>query len=146
MNNNREKLIKFSDENLSWEDAIKLGVDLLVDNNISTRELANKIIESTNQYGPYYVVAEKVALAHTSVGEYNKKVGMSLVIFKNPIKFSDIERHNVNLLFTLSAIDAESHMDIMQKFANIFMNKNIVNEILNEKDIHKILNILEGVI
>lgn len=146
MNKNREKLIKFHDGNIDWEDAIKLGVSLLVDNNISTSELAIKIIESTKEHGPYYVISDRVALAHTSVGNYNKDVGMSLVIFKNPIKFSDKKRHDVNLLFTLSAIDADSHMNIMQKFANVFMKENIVGKILNEKNIYEILNILEGVI
>lgn len=146
MNRNRETLIKFHDGNISWEDAIKLGVELLVKNDIATSELANKIIESTKEHGPYYVISDRLALAHTSVGDYNKKIGMSLIVFKQPIKFSDKERHNVNLLFTLSAIDSNSHMDIMQKFANIFMEKNIVEKILNEKNIYEILNILEGVI
>lgn len=144
--NNDKKMIIFHDGDIDWRESIKLGVSLLVDNNIATNELADKIIESTLKFGPYFVLCEKVALAHTAIGPYNKKVGMSLVIFRKPIKFSNEKRHEVNLLFTLSTTDANSHMEVLKKFAELFNNQNLVNQIINEKEINKIYKVFEEVI
>lgn len=130
---NEEKisLIKIINESLEWEKAINKGVELLVNNDIATYELADSIIENTKKLGPYYVLAPRVALAHTQYGSYNKKIGLSLILFKNPIKFSEEKRHEVNLLFTLSAIDGNSHMDILQKFANLLSDSKIVDQAIN---------------
>lgn len=97
-------LIAFHKGNISWQESIRLAVSLLVKNNIAESGLADEIIKSTLKYGPYYVIAEKVALAHTAVCEYNKKPGMSLVIFENAIKFSENQKHEVNLLFCMSQL------------------------------------------
>ena len=108
-----------------------MGVDLLVKQDFATADLADAIIESTKATGPYYVLAPKLALAHVSPGSYNKKVGLSLVLFKNAVQFSDQSRHDVNLLFTLSALDSESHMSKIMKFAQLFSDPNVVEQAIN---------------
>lgn len=141
----KRNLVKIHEGGISWEEAIHEGVKLLVENQIASIELADEIIKSTNQMGPYYILMDKLALAHTHFGKFNHKVGISLVIFEKPIKFSEQERHKVNLLFTLSAIDSDSHMQLIQNFANTFKDKSKVDQILREKDIEKIYELLEGV-
>lgn len=129
--NNKESLVNIENKSVSWEEAIKKGVDLLINNGIATKELASSIIDNTNKFGPYYVLMPKVALAHTSPGEYNKKIGMSLILFKEPIKFSAEERHSVNLLFTLSALDGNSHIETLSKFSQLLSDNTIVEQALN---------------
>lgn len=143
---NNKNLIQFHKGGIDWKSAIKLGVSLLEQNDIATNELADAIIKSTIDMGPYYIVSDKVALAHTQFGDYNKKVGMSLVIFETPVKFSDQKKHEVNLLFTLSATDANSHMSLIQNFANVFSDLSITNKILQEKNIDEIYKIFKEVI
>lgn len=143
---NKVSLIKIEDKKCDWESAIRKGVDLLVKQDIATEELAESIIKNTKELGPYYVLMPQVALAHTSPGSYNKKVGLSLVIFREPISFSKNERHNVNLLFTLSALDSNSHMDVLSKFAQRMSEKGIVEKALNAKSTEEILEIFEGII
>lgn len=138
---NKISLIEIVDKSIDWKNAIKLGVDLLVKNNIATSELSNAIIDSTLKMGPYYILMPKVALAHTAPGEYNKKVGLSLILFKKPIKFSDNERHQVNLLFTLSAIDSDSHMNILVKFSELFSSDSILEQSLRCKSKEELVNI-----
>ena len=146
--NNKENLISIiENKNVNWKDAINLGVDLLVENDIATKELANSIIENTEKLGPYYVLMPNVALAHTSPGFYNKKIGLSLVVFKNKVSFSKEQRHDVNLLFTLSALDGDSHMSILQSFANLFSNdEKLVEKAINAKDKKEIYELFKGVL
>lgn len=139
-------LINIMENSMSWESAIYEGVKLLESNNISTIDLADAIIESTKKYGPYYVLLPKIALAHTRVGSYNKSIGMSLILFKKPIMFSDQERHKVSLLFTLSAIDTDSHMNILQKFANLLSDNNIVEKALNSSTKEELLELFNEIL
>ncbi len=126
---NNIDLIELCDKSVSWEEAIDKGVALLVNKDIATPELADKIKESTLQYGPYYVLMPEVALAHTQFGPYNKKVGISLVVFDQPISFSDDPRHQVRVLFTLSATDPNAHMGLIQEFANVMGKEGITEKI-----------------
>ncbi len=144
----KNSLIEIVDEkDVNWKDAIKMGVDILVQNKIATSDLASAIIKSTEELGPYYILMPNVALAHTSPGPYNKKVGLSLVVFKKPVSFSKEERHKVSLLFTLSAIDSDSHMTILQKFANTFSSvQNLVEEALKMKSKDDISELFKGVL
>lgn len=137
-------LISIVSKKENWELAIKRGVSLLVKQGITTNQLADEIIKSTKNLGPYYVLMPYVALAHTSPGEYNKKIGISLVVYKEPISFSEKEHHQVKLLFTLSAKDGDSHMDLLAKFAEVMSKKSIVNYIIEENNIEKIYETIKG--
>lgn len=123
-------MIKIVDQTTTWEEAIELGVDLLVQSDIATAQLAQEIIASTKKLGPYYVLLPKLALAHVMPGPYNKAIGLSLVVFRKPVAFSDQARHEVQLLFTLSALDADSHMAKLQTFATLFANKALIDQVI----------------
>ncbi|MDK2819641.1 MAG: PTS sugar transporter subunit IIA [Mycoplasmataceae bacterium] len=140
-------LIQISEEVLSWEKAIEKGTQLLVNNNLCTTELSQEIIKSVHEFGPYFVLLPKLALAHTKPGEYIKENGMSLVVFKNEVKFSKFEKHNVNLLFTLSAKDETSHMDLLVKFATLFQeDETLVEKILSLNDVELVRQELKGLL
>ncbi len=141
-----KNLIKIVDEVKDWKEAIKLGVELLSANNFCTQELEDKIIESVNKHGPYFIIMPQVALAHASPGPYAKEVGLSLIKFEKQVKFSEEDRHKVFLLFTLSAIDGESHMNILMKFSELFMSRpNLLDEIKSKKTVDEIYELLKEI-
>lgn len=90
-------------------------------------------------------MAPKLALAHVSPGSYNKTVGLSLILFKQPVKFSDQDRHDVNLLFTLSALDSESHMSKIMKFAQLFGDAKVVEQAINATSKDQLYEIVKEV-
>lgn len=142
----KSSLIKIVDHQLKWEEAINQTVELLVNHSIATNELAKAIIENTKKLGPYYVLMPRVALAHTSPGDYNKKIGLSLLVSKQPIQFSDDKRHEVNLLFTLSAKDGNSHMEILKKFAQLFQDEKIVDKALEAENEQQLYELFKEII
>ena len=107
--------------------------------------MADAIIESTKATGPYYVLSPKLALAHVIPGSYNKKVGLSLILFKKAVEFSDQSRHDVNLLFTLSALDGESHMNKIMKFAQLFSDPNVIEQAINATSKDELYEIVKEV-
>ncbi len=139
-----KSLIKIVKEKTDWKDAIKSGVSLLVNKKYCTNELADKIIESVNTNGPYFIIMPHVALAHAAPGPWINEIGLSLIKFDNEVKFSNEERHNVSLLFTLSATDGESHMGILMKFSELFMNDHdLVNKLSSATTVEEIQSILK---
>lgn len=121
-----------TNQNNDWKSAIKQGVKILVNKDYCNMTLYEKIIENVEKNGPYFVLAPQIALAHAEPGPYIKKTGLSLIVFKNKVSFSNDRRHDVNLLFTLSAKDGNDHMEIIRLFANYFStDKKLVDKILN---------------
>lgn len=144
---NENHLIKISREVLEWKDSIHLGVDLLVKNGNCMPEFAIEIIKSVENFGPYFILMPKLALAHAAPGNYIHKNGLSLIVFKNKVKFGESEKHDVNLLFTLTAKDGESHMDLLVKFSDLFQqDQNLVEKIIKLDSVKEIENELKGLI
>lgn len=141
-----KKLIKIINNPTDWKTAIKEGVALLEKYGSCTMELADKIFESVDKNGPYFILMPKVALAHAAPGEYIKKVGLSFIKFDNPVEFSNEERHKVTLLFTLSAVDGDSHMETLVKFSNLFMSDpDFVNKLESMKTVDEIYEALKEI-
>ncbi|WP_027120208.1 PTS sugar transporter subunit IIA [[Mycoplasma] testudinis] len=127
----KKKLIEIVNNTLDWKDAIKKGVNLLVKDEACDETYAEAIFESTKKHGPYYVIAPLLALAHAEAGIGVKQVGLSLVLFKEPIMFSSDEKHKVNLLFTLCTTTPDDHIETLQKFATVFANNpNLTKELI----------------
>ncbi|MGL5205729.1 MAG: PTS sugar transporter subunit IIA [Metamycoplasmataceae bacterium] len=140
-------LIKISNKNLNWKEAINEGVDLLVKNDSCLPIFADKIIESVEKFGPYFILMPKLALAHAAPGDYIKKNGLSLIVFKENIKFSDSSSHDVQLLFTLAAKDESSHIDLLMRFAELFQeDKELINRIIKSNNIEEIKQELKGLL
>lgn len=144
---NENHLIKISDEILEWKDAVHQGVDLLVKNGNCTPDFSIEIIKSVEKFGPYFILMPKLALAHAAPGDYIKENGLSLIVFKNKVKFSELEKHEVNLLFTLAAQDGKSHMDLLVKFVTLFQeDQDLVEKIIKLDSVKEIKKELKGLI
>ncbi|WP_167747400.1 PTS sugar transporter subunit IIA, partial [Streptococcus oralis] len=48
----------------SWQEAVKLAIDPLVDSGAVLPEYYDAIIESTEEYGPYYILMPGMAMPH----------------------------------------------------------------------------------
>lgn len=129
-------------DNLDYKSAIELGVKLLEKNKKATINLKDAILESMKKNGPYFIVSPMLALAHAAPGNYCLEPSMSLIVFDKPISFSKDKKHDVQVLVTLSAPDATSHMDLIVWFAKVFGNQEIVDKLCKVKSINEIKTIL----
>ncbi|WP_371246136.1 PTS sugar transporter subunit IIA [Mycoplasmopsis agassizii] len=139
-------LIKISDQKLNWIEAIKEGVELLEKKKYCQMSYADSMIESTNKYGPYYVISPLLALAHALPEGNVSKVGLSLVLYKNIVNFSDKKEHQVQLLFTLCTTSPNDHIEMLQKFVTVFNeNKDLTNQIINATTVDEIHQLLKEI-
>lgn len=107
-------------EAVDWEDAVRKAGRLLVDAGYAEEPYIESMIEVVKEYGPYIVILPGVALAHARPDCGAKKIGLSLITLKNPIKFGNEVFDPVKLLFALCAIDNHSHLELLQEMGLIF--------------------------
>lgn len=125
---------------ITWQKAIKNGVEILCKNKIANFELYNAILETTKKHGAYWVLERGLALAHAPIGNYNKKPGISLVWLKHETQFNNEEKY-ARILITFSAIDSTSHMKYIKEFSNVFGNENLKKKLLNSTSLKEFLKI-----
>ncbi len=109
-----ESLIQFESSVSTWEEAIIKSAQPLLDGAYVDQGYIDAMIESVNEYGPYIVIAPKVAMPHARPETGSKKIGYSILKLEQPIGFSEEPEHQVELLVALSCVNAESHLEILQ--------------------------------
>ncbi|WP_315081150.1 PTS sugar transporter subunit IIA [uncultured Clostridium sp.] len=132
-------LVKVVDRVEDYKEAIKLSCDILEENGIVEKRYYDSILKKIEDLGPYFCIADGVAMPHARPEDGTLKEGVSVVKLNNPVDFLGKE---INVFFTLSAKDNDSHLDLLRKIAEVCMNKEKLNIIINskcEKEIKEVL-------
>ena len=125
------QILKLS-KKLSWQEAIKEVGNLLVKHAYTDNQYINRMLDTVIKYGPYFVIAPGIAIAHAAPGPDVKKDGLVLMVSKQPIEFNS---HNdpVHLVFGLAAKNSDHHLDSLSKIANMLGDEAIVSKVVNAK-------------
>lgn len=132
--------IRIYDHAENWVDAITKAVSPLVENGFVEARYIQGIIDNTNLFGPYYVLAPDIALPHArpEQGVIKKQLGVTLL--KNPVKFSE-GGYDVRLLITLAASDNQGHLEALQQLSEIMMDEERMKQILKAETSEEILGL-----
>lgn len=126
----QEKNCSIRESVSDWQEAIHVACQPLIEQGFCNEEYVDAIFENTQQYGPYYVLCENLALIHAS----NKKgvfgTQMAVTVLKDPVKFRS-DGYDVRVLVTLVAKDSNSHMEGIQAVSAIFSDPKQVQSILD---------------
>src|SRR5690606_20325418 len=104
-----EELIEVGLVANDWKDALKKAGQLMLENEMITKDYINEMIEAIELHGPYVAIAPHIALAHSAPGPSVIRAGISLSILKKPVKFNHENNDPIKLLFILAAKDGEGH-------------------------------------
>lgn len=94
----------------SWQEAVKLAVDPLIESGAVTEEYYHAIIESTEEYGPYYILMPGMAMPHARPEAGVNRNSFSLVTLTSPVTFSDGKE--VSVLLALAATSSQIHTSV----------------------------------
>ena len=97
------KSIRLQAEAETWQDAVKIGVDLLVAADVVEPRYYQAILDAVEQHGPYFVLAPGLAMPHGRPEEGVKKTGFALVTLKKPLEFNHEDNDPVDILITMAA-------------------------------------------
>lgn len=105
----------------TWQEAVKLGVDLLVNAGVVEPRYYQAILDGVARFGPYFVIAPGLAMPHGRPEEGVLKTGFALVTLQKPLVFNHEDNDPVDILITLAAVDSNTHQEVgIMQVVNLF--------------------------
>ncbi|WGI36971.1 PTS sugar transporter subunit IIA [Mesomycoplasma lagogenitalium] len=139
-----ENMMQWVENPKDWKEVVHQAVQLLVENNKATWELEQKIYESTELFGAYYVLEKGIALVHGPAGDHCKQAATSTLILNKEIEFNNQEDKTARIIVTLSAPDANTHLSLIQQFGHYFMNDEFKQKALKVKSLEEFLALIKN--
>ncbi|QIL46810.1 PTS transporter subunit EIIA [Vagococcus coleopterorum] len=119
----KEEFIRFSHDELTWQEAIALASQPLIETGNIEESYIQAMIDSALKSGPYMVLAPGVAVPHARPETGVNKLGISLLSCTKAVDFSmDDEADDDNqvcLIFVLAAEDNTNHLTALQQLSMI---------------------------
>lgn len=110
--------IKLNQTATNWEEAIKIGTDMLVASGAIEPRYYDNIVSKIKEMGPYIILAPGLAMPHARPEEGVIKTAFALVTLKEPIYF-DGEDEPVDVLLTLAGSDSDQHMQGLMEITQV---------------------------
>ena len=144
----KEELIQQVDSVSTWQDAVGLAAQPLLDLGYIEESYIQAMIASINETGPYIVLAPKVAVPHASPDAGVHQLGISLLQVKEPVDFSEEgdDDKQVQLIFVLAAVDSTAHLRALQELALILDDEEAIDSLIAASDPREILAIIDKII
>ena len=137
--------IKFGVKVDNWQEAVRAAGQLLLDTGAVTPGYIDAMIKVAEELGPYIAIAPGIALPHAATESGAKQTALSLVKLAEPINFGNVDNDPVRLVFGLSAIDNKAHIVAMQALAEVFLSKDLVNQLFGAESSSAVIAIFHQV-
>lgn len=126
----------------NWQEAVRAGVDLLVQADTVEPRYYDAIVKMTGELGPWFLLAPGLAMPHARPEEGVKKTSFALVTLATPVNFGDPDNDPIDILITLAAADAKTmNEEAIVEVVTLLENEDTVSRIRAAKtraDIEKI--------
>ncbi|MGI8315841.1 BglG family transcription antiterminator [Halobacillus mangrovi] len=137
-----EKTIQFKDHVSSWEEAIETAAQPLVDQESIKPEYIKAMIDNVKETGPYIVIAPRIAIPHARPEAGVEKLGMSFLRLKEPVYFSDKEKHRAQLVIVLAAIDNQTHLKALAQLTELLSDEENVERLIEANDAKTVIELV----
>jgi PTS system ascorbate-specific IIA component len=110
--------------------AITRAGELLVASGRTTERYTAEMLDALTEFGPYFVIAPGLAIAHARPSDAVLSPGLSLAVLSEPIAFGNQANDPVRLVFALCAHDHDSHLFVLSQLAEKLSDESFVNILL----------------
>lgn len=122
-----------------WREAVKKSGEILLKNGIIEERYIDAAIKNIETLGNYIVLTDNVAMPHARPEDGVKETGLSLLVIKEGVDFSD---EKVYLVFMLASKDSNSHIEIIKKLSNLIDDEELINKLIEVKNEIEVLNLI----
>jgi ascorbate PTS system EIIA or EIIAB component len=135
--------LKIRSEAMDAYTALREVGKLLVDAQSVKSQYIDNMISSYQVFGPYFVIAPGVAIAHAKPDESVNRDDIALMICHSPVIFNS---HNdpVTMLFGLCATGSHQHMEVLMKVANLLSDTEAQKRIMSVNDEEELFELLNN--
>lgn len=131
--------IKILDKVDNYEEAIEISCNILEDNGIVESRYFDAIKAKIAEFGSYFCIGDGVCMPHARPEDGAIESGLCILKLNKPV---DFDGKLINVFFTLSAKDNNSHMGLLRQVADVCMNKDKLNIIFNAQNKEEIEEVL----
>lgn len=110
--------VKLNQSAATWQEAIKIAVDPLIQSGAVEARYYDTIIKCINEMGPYIILAPGLAMPHARPEDGVKRTAFSLVTLAAPIYFEG-EDDPVDVLIALAGSDSDQHMQGLMEITQV---------------------------
>ncbi|UOQ95438.1 BglG family transcription antiterminator [Halobacillus shinanisalinarum] len=137
-----DQTIQFKDSVPSWEEAITFAAQPLIDQHSIHSHYVDAMIENVKELGPYIVIAPRIAIPHARPDTGVERLGMSLLRLREPVYFSNKEKHRAQLIIVLAAIDNQTHLKALAQLTEVLSNEENVNQLIEAHDSDSVIQLI----
>jgi len=138
-----EKAIRIKAQVKDWQEAVRMGGELLVNAGFAKPSYIDAMVETVKQLGPYSVIAPGIAMPHARPEAGVLKPGLSLVTLETPVEFGNKENDPVDIVVSFCATDNTSHIQMLAELAQLLGSEEAVTTIRNAKEVSEVTQLLK---
>lgn len=124
-----------------WQQAIDYSMEVLLQKGYVTSCYIDAIKKTTQETGPYYILAPFVAMPHARPECGAIKTGLSLTLLNTAVAFGE-NKEPVKLLIGLSAADSDEHIGAIQALSEMFCEESKIDALLNASTERQLMDII----
>ncbi|WP_226672310.1 BglG family transcription antiterminator [Rossellomorea aquimaris] len=137
-----EQTIQLKDRVTSWEEAIRVASQPLVDQQSIRPDYVDAMIANVKELGPYIVIAPNIAIPHARPETGVEQLGMSFLRLEEPVYFSEKEKHRAQLIIVLAAIDNQTHLKALAQLTELLSNEGNVEKLIAANDQETVIKLI----
>ncbi|WP_173915292.1 BglG family transcription antiterminator [Halobacillus sp. Marseille-Q1614] len=137
-----DQTIQFKDNVQSWEEAIRVAAQPLIDQQSIKPHYVQAMIDNVNELGPYIVIAPGIAIPHARPETGVEQLGMSFLRLKEPVYFSEKEKHRAQLIIVLAAIDNQTHLKALAQLTELLSEEDNVEKLISASDSKTVIDLI----
>lgn len=121
----------------NWQQAVRMGVQILVDGHITTANYADEIIKLTMENGPYMVLGKHIMLAHSR--QPSEAVGFSFLRLSEPVTCLG---KSVQIIITMASPNQEAHLNFLAKLSPKISSGDLTDQLLTMTSTQEMMSYL----
>lgn len=138
-----EPHIQLVDGAMDWQAAVHTAMAPLERDGSVQTKYADQIIKITLENGPYMMIKEGVMLAHAKPEDGVNRLGMSLLILKEPtILQVNGQSKRLQVIFGLASVDRDAHVHALSQLLALLQDEGLYQQLLTANDYAKIKTVI----
>jgi mannitol/fructose-specific phosphotransferase system IIA component (Ntr-type) len=135
-----ESLIRLKVSANDWEDAVRKSASALLENNKISASYIDAMINTAKEVGPYIVITKHVALPHARPEAGAKEIAIGIATLEHPVEFGNAANDPVKYVFSLSAVDQNTHLQAMAELAELLDKEEFYNVLDKAESAEEVMN------
>ncbi len=127
----------------SWQQAVQEVGSVLLQTGAIEERFIDAMIQTTQELGPYIVIAPGIALPHAQPEAGAKKTALSMIKLDEPIEFGNPDNDPVEIVIGLSAVDNKKHVKALSSLAELLLNKEKVAQLFRSQTKDELFKIFQ---